>query len=94
MCGIIIHVLFVIHPRIVLPSVGRGNICTGSLCRPGRKHDIKTQLHSGRKRREYKFGCQKLVALFVTVVDMKRLAVGSLIQRFVQGRTKGLNMYS
>jgi hypothetical protein len=50
-CGIIIHVLIVIHPSIVLPSVVRDQICTRSLCRPRRKHYINIQLHNGRKRR-------------------------------------------
>jgi hypothetical protein len=93
-CGIVIHVLIVIHPSIVLPSVGRDKLCTGNLCRPGRKHDIKVQLHNGRKRRVNRSGCQKLIALLQQGVDIKRLVVGSLIQSFVQGRTKGLHMYS
>jgi len=78
----------------VLPSVGRDNICTGSLCRPGRRHDIKNQLHNGRKRRENKFGCQKLTACIATRVDIKRLIVGRLIWSFIQVRTKGLCVYS
>jgi len=72
----------------VLPSVGRDNLYKINLCRPGRKHDIKTQLHNGRKRRENRSGCQKLSALVATGVDIKKLVVESLIWSFVQERTK------
>jgi hypothetical protein len=78
----------------VWQSVGRDNLCTGNLCRPGRRHDIKTQLHNRRKRRENKYGFQKTTALIQTRVDIKRLNVGSLIQSFIQRRKKGLCMYS
>ena len=70
------------------------NVYTRSLCQLGRRHGIKTQLHNGRKRREKKFGSQKTTALIATRVDIKRLNVGSLIQSFVQRRTKVLRMYS
>jgi hypothetical protein len=53
-----------------------------------------TQLQNERKRRENKFGCQKLSALIAIGVDIKRLNVGILIQSFVQRGTKGLFMYS
>jgi hypothetical protein len=78
----------------VLPSVGRDNIFTRILCRPGRRHGIKTQLHNARKRRENNYECQKLTALIATRVDIKRLNVGSLIWSFVQRGTKGLCMHS
>jgi hypothetical protein len=57
-CGNFIHVLIVIHLSIVLPSVGRDKLCTGNLCRPRRKHDVKAQVHNGRRRRLSRSGCQ------------------------------------
>jgi hypothetical protein len=72
----------------VLPSVGRDKLCTGNLCQTERKHDIKNKIHNGRKRRVNMSGCQRLSALIATEVDIKRLVVGNLIWRFVQGRKK------
>jgi hypothetical protein len=77
----------------VLPSVGRDKLCTGNLCHPRRKNDVKAQVHNGRRRRLSRSGCQKLVVRFAARVDIKRLVVGSLIRSFVQGRTKGFCMY-
>jgi hypothetical protein len=78
----------------VLPSVGRDKISTENLCQPGRKHDIKSQLHNRRKRMVNKCGCKKFPALIAARVDIKMLVVGSLIQSFVQGRTKVFPIYS
>jgi hypothetical protein len=75
----------------VLPSVGRDKLFIENLCRPRRKHDIKAQVHNGR--RVNKSGCQKLVVRFAARVDIKRLVVGSLIQSFIPRRTKGFCMY-
>jgi hypothetical protein len=77
----------------VLPSVGRDKLCTGNLCHPRRKHDVKAQVHNGRRRRLSRSGCQKLVVRFAARVDIKRLAVGSLIRSFVQRREKGFCMH-
>jgi hypothetical protein len=77
----------------VLPSVGRDELYTGNLCRPRRKRDVKAQVHNGRRRRLSRSGCQKLVVRFAARVDIKRLAVGSLIRSFVQGRIRGFCMH-
>ena len=68
-------------------------LCTGNLCRPGRKHDVKAQVHNGRRRRLSRSGCQKLIARSATRVDIKRLVVGSLIRSFVQRRARGFCMH-